>query len=628
MPKRQPNLPQRQPSGNINTLHFDDGVAPAAPPPASGGDSGCGGGGGGGGGGGVDIAADLAERRRIWEENQRAVQRNKNRVYSYEEEPLIDTPAAAFAGGGGGGGGVGAAAQELPIGGLTPAQSAQQRRKVKQLADEEEYKVDAERIRRENFKHKQQAAARMRGDFYDEPTVATAAATPAANGDGGGSGATRPPPAPGVRLVRAPSSSSDTGGSGPPGVGTPGRTGTQFSRQGSNGAVDYAELDARAAAALNKLRLMDAMQRAASEADLSPANGDAGGGGAVEDAASALPTTIAQRIEARQAELQAQRAARTADRAVPRRPYGAGAAPAGPEARARARWEPTTPDAVADRPRGARAALSQVVGEDPYDSGGGQGNPTAAAALARARGAVPVARQHSGPQARQQQVTPPLLVVTKAFPGAPLELAQRALAAINRNSGDDDGSEEFVDADMGTPQGSGSGDDDDDDASALRAISEEQQYNDMLETMLNLSIELEASCDGDNGTHDDAARAETPRDPAETGTGAAFDFYGDDSFEDDIARGAATPTVGTAAFVENTRKLRELLTAQLGRDRFSAAYQRLLAVAEEEDDDRLARDVNVLLGDDHQDALGDILHLIDCEEQKELYARGLLPQRR
>ncbi|KAJ1634822.1 hypothetical protein T492DRAFT_1142044 [Pavlovales sp. CCMP2436] len=75
-------------------------------------------------------------------------------------------------------------------------------------------------------------------------------------------------------------------------------------------------------------------------------------------------------------------------------------------ARARARWEPTTPDAVADRPRGARAALSQVVGEDPYDSGGGQGNPTAAAALARARGAVPVARQHSGPQARQQQGHP------------------------------------------------------------------------------------------------------------------------------------------------------------------------------------------------------------------------------
>lgn len=52
-----------------------------------------------------------------------------------------------------------------------------------------------------------------------------------------------------------------------------------------------------------------------------------------------------------------------------------------------------------------------------------------------------------------------------------------------------------------------------------------------------------------------------------------------------------------------------------------AARPRLLAVAEEEDDDRLARDVNRLLGDEHMDALGDILHLIDCEEQRELHAR-------
>ena len=50
------------------------------------------------------------------------------------------------------------------------------------------------------------------------------------------------------------------------------------------------------------------------------------------------------------------------------------------------------------------------------------------------------------------------------------------------------------------------------------------------------------------------------------------------------------------------------------------ASRRLLAVAEEEDDDKLARDVNRLLGEEHMDALGDILHLIDCEEQRELHA--------
>lgn len=48
----------------------------------------------------------------------------------------------------------------------------------------------------------------------------------------------------------------------------------------------------------------------------------------------------------------------------------------------------------------------------------------------------------------------------------------------------------------------------------------------------------------------------------------------------------------------------------------------MLAVAEEEDDDRLARDVNELLGEEHMDALGDILHLIDQEEQRELFANG------
>lgn len=48
----------------------------------------------------------------------------------------------------------------------------------------------------------------------------------------------------------------------------------------------------------------------------------------------------------------------------------------------------------------------------------------------------------------------------------------------------------------------------------------------------------------------------------------------------------------------------------------------MLAVAEEDDDEALARDVQHILGAEHMAVLGDVLHLIDCEEQ--LQERGAI----
>jgi len=88
----------------------------------------------------------------------------------------------------------------------------------------------------------------------------------------------------------------------------------------------------------------------------------------------------------------------------------------------------------------------------------------------------------------------------------------------------------------------------------------------------------------------------------------------------DAGTPAAQPTAPAPRPVPETptqhvERLRAELVRALGEERFYAAHDRLLQVVEEEDDELLARDVNRILGDGHMEALGEILHLIDCEEQ-------------
>mmetsp|Transcript_27808 Transcript_27808/g.74909 ORF Transcript_27808/g.74909 Transcript_27808/m.74909 type:complete len:172 (+) Transcript_27808:3-518(+) len=151
------------------------------------------------------------------------------------------------------------------------------------------------------------------------------------------------------------------------------------------------------------------------------------------------------------------------------------------------------------------------------------------------------------------------------------------------------------------------------------AIREEEQFNDMLETMLNLSAELD-DVDGDEGYWGEGAAA--------SGDGGVFGRGGVPRATATEAAGAAQPSAPGSGLAQpedqplETRieELREELKALLGEDRFEAAHARLMAVAEEDDDEQLARDVNQILGANHMDRLRELLNLIDWEEQ--LLERG------